>query len=222
MTQEQWNAVDDYFNGLLVPEDDALSAAAEANIEFGLPDLAVSPGQGKLLHLLARIHGARRILEIGTFGGYSSIWLGRALPPGGRLVTIEWEESFAKVAAANIERAGLTDAVEQHVGRALDILPGLCPAGSDPFDMVFIDANKPDIPAYFAWALKLSRPGGVVVVDNVVLGGAVTDPAHPDRGVQGVRRFHELLADEPRVSATSVQTVGVKGYDGFTLALIAS
>ncbi|MFB9515221.1 O-methyltransferase [Streptomyces purpureus] len=222
MTQEQWNAVDGYFNSLLIEEDDALAAAARAHIDFELPDLAVARNQGKLLHLLARIHGARRVLEIGTFGGYSTIWLARALPEGGRLVTIEWEASFAEAAAAHIERAGVAGMVEQHVGKALDILPALAGSGADPFDLVFIDANKPDIPEYFSWALKLSRPGGVVVVDNVVLGGAVADPDHQDRGVQGVRRFHDMLAEEPRVTATSIQTVGAKGYDGFTLALISS
>ncbi|KUN81021.1 methyltransferase [Streptomyces bungoensis] len=220
MEQERWNSVDAYFSSLLVKEDEALSKAARAHEDFDLPDLAVSAPQGKLLHLLARIGQARRILEIGTFGGYSSIWLARALPPDGRLVTIEWERSFADAAASRLAEAGVAHLVEQHVGRALDILPALDRPGTTPFDMVFVDANKPDIPEYFTWALKLSRPGAVVVVDNVVLGGAVTDPDHTDAGVQGVRRFHELLAGRTDVTATSIQTVGTKGYDGFTLALI--
>ncbi|MFB8117194.1 O-methyltransferase [Streptomyces sp. NPDC055962] len=220
MTQNQWSAVDDYFDAVLGDEDPALAAAAQAHVAFDLPDIGVSRSQGKLLHLLARIQGAGRILEIGTFGGYSTIWLARALPPGGRLVTVEWERSFAEAAAGHIERAGVADVVEQHVGRALDILPALAKDGGPPFDLVFIDANKPDTPEYFTWALELSRPGGVIVVDNVVLGGAVAGTADQDGGVRGMRRFHEMLAAEPRVSATSIQTVGSKGYDGFTLALI--
>ncbi|WP_194293942.1 O-methyltransferase [Streptomyces sp. RB17] len=220
MEQELWNSVDAYFSSLLVEQDEALSKAARAHVEFDLPDLAVSAPQGKLLHLLARLGRARSILEIGTFGGYSSIWLARALPSDGRLVTIEWERSFAEAAAARLAEAGVAHLVEQHVGRALDILPTLDRPGTAPFDMVFIDANKSDIPAYFDWARKLARPGAVVVVDNVVLGGAVAEPDHPDAGVQGVRRFHEQLAGRTDVVATSIQTVGTKGYDGFTLALI--
>ncbi|MCS7476740.1 O-methyltransferase [Umezawaea endophytica] len=220
MDKQSWNDVDDYVNGLLVADDPALTAAAAANVDFDLPDLAVSPGQGKFLNLLARIRGARRILEIGTFGGYSTIWLARALPADGTLVTIEYEESFARVAAGHIESAGVADRVRQRVGRALDILPELTGDPAAPFDLVFIDANKPDIPEYFEWALKLTRPGSLIVVDNVVQGGAVADPDHPDRGVQGVRRFLEGLADEPRVDATTLQTVGAKGHDGFTLALV--
>ncbi|MDQ0793025.1 O-methyltransferase [Streptomyces sp. B1I3] len=220
MEQKLWSAVDSYFDTVLGDEDPALAAAAQAHMAFDLPDIGVSRPQGKLLHLLARIQGAERILEIGTFGGYSTIWLARALPPGGRLVTIEWERAFAEAAAGHLEQAGVAGVVEQHVGRALDILPTLAKAGGPPFDMVFIDANKPDTPEYFTWALELSRPGGVIVVDNVVLGGAVGEPGDPDGGVRGMRRFHEMVAAEPRVSATSIQTVGGKGYDGFTLALI--
>ncbi|MFJ6462362.1 O-methyltransferase [Streptomyces sp. NPDC091387] len=220
MTQNQWSAVDDYFDSVLGDEDPALAAAAQAHVAFDLPDIGVSRPQGKLLHLLARIQGAERILEIGTFGGYSTIWLARALPPGGRLVTIEWERTFAEAAAGHLEQAGVAGVVDQHVGRALDILPTLAEGGGPPFDLVFIDANKPDTPEYFTWALELSRPGGVIVVDNVVLGGAVGEAGNPDGGVRGMRRFHEMLAAEPRVSATSIQTVGGKGYDGFTLALI--
>ncbi|MFF6995498.1 O-methyltransferase [Streptomyces sp. NPDC008313] len=220
MTQNQWSAVDGYFDTVLGDEDPALAAAAQAHIGFDLPDIGVSRSQGKLLHVLALVQRAERILEIGTFGGYSSIWLARALPPGGRLVTIEWERSFAETAAGHLARAGVADRVDQRVGRALDILPDLAKAGEKPFDLVFIDANKADTPEYFTWALDLSRPGGVIVVDNVVLGGAVADAGNPDGGVRGMRRFHEMVAAEPRVSATTIQTVGAKGYDGFTLAVI--
>lgn len=220
MTESMWNAVDAYTTGALVASDAALDTAATANEEFGLPDIAVAPNQGKFLHLLARVQGARSILEIGTFGGYSSIWLARALPEGGRLVTLESEESFAAVARANIARAGVADAVDLRVGTAMDLLAELAAEDAGPFDLVFVDANKPAIPEYFTWALRLTRPGSVIVVDNVVLGGAVLDPEHPDRGVRGVRRFHEMVAAEPRVSATTLQTVGSKGHDGFTLALV--
>ncbi|MEU5694065.1 O-methyltransferase [Actinosynnema sp. NPDC020468] len=220
MTEERWKAVDDYFESVAGEPDPALDAAAGANVGFDLPDIAVSPAQGRFLNLLARVRGARNILEIGTFGGYSTIWLARALPADGTLVTIEYEKSFAEAAAANIARAGVADRVRQEVGRALDILPGLTADPAAPFDLVFVDANKPDIPEYFEWALKLTRPGSVIVVDNVVQGGAVADPDHPDRGVRGVRRFLEGLAHDTRVDATSLQTVGVKGHDGFTLALV--
>lgn len=212
--------MDHYIDTLLVGVDPALESAAAANVDFDLPDIAVSPSQGKLLNMLARIRGARTILEIGTFGGYSTIWLARALPADGTLVTIEYEESFARTAAGHIERAGVADRVRQRVGRALDILPELVGDPAAPFDLVFIDANKADIPEYFEWALKLTRPGSLIVVDNVVQGGAVADPNNPDRGVRGVRRFLEGLADEPRVDATTLQTVGAKGHDGFTLALV--
>ncbi|MFF0738942.1 O-methyltransferase [Streptomyces sp. NPDC004111] len=220
MTQNQWSAVDGYLDAVLGDEDPALAAAAQAHIGFDLPDIGVSRSQGKLLHLLALVQRAERILEIGTFGGYSSIWLARALPPGGRLVTVEWERSFAETAAGHLARAGVADRVEQKVGRALDILPDLAKTAEQPFDLVFIDANKPDTPEYFDWALALSRPGSVIVVDNVVLGGAVADADNPDGGVRGMRRFHEKVAAEPRVSATTIQTVGAKGYDGFTLAVV--
>ncbi|WP_090058461.1 O-methyltransferase [Lentzea fradiae] len=220
MGHDSWNAVDAYIDNLLVAPDPALEDAARANVGFELPDIAVSPAQGKFLHLLARIRGARTILEIGTFGGYSTIWLARALPAGGTLVTIEYEESFAAAAAGHIARAGVADRVRQLTGRALDVLPGLAGDPAAPFDLVFVDANKPDIPEYFEWALKLTRTGSLIVVDNVVQGGAVADPGHPDRGVRGVRRFLELVADEPRVEATTLQTVGAKGHDGFTLALV--
>lgn len=220
MNQDQWTAVDRYFGETLAPTDAALEAALQASAAAGLPAISVSPPQGKLLHLLARIHGARRILEIGTLGGYSTIWLARALPAGGRLVTLEIEPRHAEVARGNLERAGFAQQTEVRVGPALETLPKLAAEGGAPFDLVFIDADKVNIPAYFTWALKLTRPGAVIIVDNVVRNGAVIDPASSDPSVQGVRRLNAMLAAEPRVSATSIQTVGAKGYDGFTLALV--
>lgn len=220
MPQETWTAVDDYFNALLVEEDAALLSAVADSDTAGLPPHQVAPNQGKLLHLLARIQGARTILEIGTLGGYSTIWLARALPHGGRLVTLEADERYGAVAAANIARAGLDDIVDLRIGKASDSLPLLAEEGSGPFDMVFIDADKPSNPAYLDWALKLTRPGSVIIGDNVVRDGAVTDPASSDPRVQGVRRFTELIAEHPQLTATTLQTVGAKGYDGFTLALV--
>jgi predicted O-methyltransferase YrrM len=220
MNPEQWTAVDSYINDLLVPSDPVLEAALRASTEAGLPQIAVSPAQGKLLHLLARIQGARHILEIGTLGGYSTIWLARALPDGGRLITMELDPKHAEVAQANIARAGLAARVDLRVGPALETLPRLAAENPDPFDLVFIDADKANIPDYFVWALKLCRRGSVIIVDNVVRNGAVIDPANTDPSVQGVRRFNEILSGEARVSATTIQTVGSKGYDGFTLALV--
>lgn len=222
MSQQTWTAVDDYFNGLLVEEDEALLAAATGSERAGLPPHQVAPNQGKLLNLLATIQGARSILEIGTLGGYSTIWLARALPADGRLVTLEADEHHAAVAAANVSRAGLDHIVDLRVGKALDALPRLADEGAGPFDLVFIDADKPSNPAYLEWALELTRPGGVIVGDNVVRDGAVTDPADADPRVQGVRRFTELIAEHPRLTATTIQTVGAKGYDGFTLALVTA
>jgi predicted O-methyltransferase YrrM len=216
MAQDQWTAVDAYVGDLLVPADPVLDAALAASAAAGLPPHNVSPAQGKLLHLLARLRKARAILEIGTLGAYSTIWLARALPAGGRLVTLEVDPAHAAVARANLGRAALDDVVTLHEGRALDTLPRL----AGPFDMVFIDADKPANPDYFAWALRLSRPGALIVVDNVVRGGAVLDAASTDPNVQGVRRLHAVLAAEPRVSATTIQTVGSKGWDGFTLAVV--
>jgi predicted O-methyltransferase YrrM len=220
VSQQTWTAVDDYFNGLLVDEDAALVSAVADSDAAGLPPHQVAPNQGKLLHLLARIQGARTVLEIGTLGGYSTIWLARALPADGRLVTLEADERCADVAARNIARAGLDHVVDLRVGKALDTLPLLADEGAGPFDLVFIDADKPSNPAYLEWALRLTRPGSVIVGDNVVREGAVVDPASQDARVQGVRRFTELVAEHPRLTATMVQTVGVKGYDGFTLALV--
>ncbi|MET9863818.1 O-methyltransferase [Streptomyces smyrnaeus] len=220
MSQEQWTAVDSYTGKLLIPQDTTLERASRASREAGLPDVEVSPHQGKLLHLLTRIHGARTVLEIGTFSGYSTMWLARALPADGKLITIESGILFAKEAAAHIEEAGLAHLVDQRVGKALDVLPQLAAEGAGPFDLCFIDADKPGMPEYFRWALALSRPGSVIVVDNVVLGGSLVDSAGTDPAVDGARALHDMLAAEPRVSATTVQTVGAKGYDGFTLAVV--
>ncbi|MGC9955205.1 MAG: O-methyltransferase [Rhizomicrobium sp.] len=216
MTQRQWNAVDRYFADLLIAPDAALDAARDASRVAGLPDIAVAPNQGKLLYLLARMLGAKRILEIGTLGGYSTIWLARALPPDGKLITLEYDPKHAEVARANIARAGLAEVVEVITGRALDTLPKL----SGPFDFFFIDADKISNADYFHWALKLSRCGSVIVVDNVVRDGEVVDAKSADPGVTGVRRLMDYIASEPRISATILQTVGVKGYDGLALALV--
>ncbi|GAB1538014.1 O-methyltransferase [Scytonema sp. NUACC21] len=222
MTQEQWTAVDDYFINLLVPTDPVLDVTLQSSIEAGLPPQHVSPNQGKLLLLLAQIQRARNILEIGTLGGYSTIWLARALPPDGRLISLEANPKHTEVARSNIAHAGLSNVVELRLGRALDTLPHLAAEGLAPFDLIFIDADKPNNPDYFVWALKLSRRGSLIIADNVVRNGAVVDAASSDPSVQGVRRFNELLAAEPRVSATVIQTVGSKGYDGFAIALVTS
>lgn len=219
-SQERWNMVDDYISGLLVPSDPALDAALQASRAAGLPSIQVSAAQGKLLHLLARLGRARRILEIGTLGGYSAIWLARALPAGGRLVTLEVDPTHARVAMANVEAAGLAEVTELRLGLALDSLAQLSAEGCEPFDLVFIDADKPTIPEYFTWSLRLSAPGSVIIVDNAVRGGALADAGSDDPAVVGLRRLHELMAAEPVVSATTIQTVGTKGYDGFTIALV--
>ena len=221
MSQDKWTAVDAYLTSLFVPTDPALDAALAASAKAGLPSIHVSPNQGKLLHLLARMHQARRILEIGTLGGYSTIWLARALPPaasGGRLVTLEYDPRHAEVARTNIARAGLADVVEVIVGPALQTLPRLL--GQVPFDLIFIDADKTNYPEYLEWSVKLSRPGTAIIADNIVRKGAVTDPASADANVQGVRRFNELLVKSGRISATAIQTVGSKGYDGFVLGIV--
>ena len=220
MNQQTWTAVDRYVDDLLVGHDAALEAALQASAQAGLPAINVAPSQGKLLNLLARVLGARAILEIGTLGGYSTIWLARALPADGRLVTLEIDATHAEVARANIARAGLSQRVQLRLGPALDTLAQLAAERAGPFDLSFIDADKPNIPAYFKWALQLSRPGSLIVVDNVVRDGAVIEAASLDASVQGVRRLNELMASEPRVSATTIQTVGAKGYDGFALALV--
>jgi predicted O-methyltransferase YrrM len=215
-----WNEVDRIVERQLIGEDADLDAALAANAAAGLPPIAVTPSQGKLLHLLARSLGARSILEIGTLGGYSSIWLARALAPGDRLVTLEADPAYAELAAANIARAGLAKLVDVRVGKALDTLPQLADEQPEPFDLVFIDADKVHTPDYFQWALRLTRPGSVIIADNVIRDGALADPDSSDSAVLGSRRLHEMLAAEPRVSATTIQTVGAKGYDGFTFVLV--
>ncbi|HLX95245.1 MAG TPA: O-methyltransferase [Verrucomicrobiae bacterium] len=220
MSQETWTAVDRYLAGLLGPPDPVLDAALADSAAAGLPAINVSPTQGRLLQLLARMQGTRNILEIGTLGGYSTIWLAQALPTGGRLITLEFDPKHAEAARANLARAGLTAVVELRVGRALDTLPQLAAEGRGPFDLIFIDADKPGTADYFVWALKLSRRGSVIIVDNVVRKGAVADAASDDPNVQGMRRFLDVLAAEKRVNATVIQTVGSKGYDGFALALV--
>jgi len=222
MTHEQWTAVDRYITDLFVPSDPVLDAALRATADAGMPLINVAPNQGKLLHILALASGARAILEIGTLGGYSTIWLARALPADGRLITLEADPKHAAVARANIARAGLADIVEVRLGRALDTLPQLAAEGRGPFDLVFIDADKPNTAAYFAWALKLTRRGGLIITDNIVRGGAVIDEGSADASVQGVRRFNAALAAEPRVSATAIQTVGSKGYDGLAIAVVTA
>ena len=222
MSHERWRAVDDYVADLLVPSDPALERAQAASAAAGLPAIAVSPSQGKLLHLLARAIGARRILELGTLGAYSTIWLARALPDDGRLVTVEAEGTFLEVARANIESAGLADLVELRHGRGLEVLPQLAAESGEAFDLTFIDADKSNTPEYFTWALELSRPGSLIIADNVIRDGALIDPGNEDPVIEGSRRLHQLLAAEPRVSATTIQTVGSKGYDGFTLALVTA
>ncbi|HEV3119290.1 MAG TPA: O-methyltransferase [Gemmataceae bacterium] len=220
MSQEQWTVVDRYLSDLLAPADPALEATLQTSAAAGLPAINVTPNLGKLLHLLARIQGARTILEIGTLGGYSTIWLARALPAGGKLITLEADATHAAVARGNLATAGLTDVVELRLGPALETLPQLAAEGRGPFDFIFIDADKPGYPDYLTWALKLSRRGTVIVADNIVRNGAVADPASADARVQGVRRFNAMLAAEPRVTATAIQTVGSKGYDGFALAVV--
>ncbi|HWZ57760.1 MAG TPA: O-methyltransferase [Gemmatimonadaceae bacterium] len=220
--RELWTAVDHYITDHLVPSDPALDAAVAASEAAGLPAIQVSPAQGKFLHLVARINGARSILEIGTLGGYSTIWLARALPPGGSLITLEAEPHHADVARANIARAGLAEVVDLRVGLAIDLLPVVAQQGHGPFDLIFIDADKPTIPAYVDWALRLSRPGSVIIVDNVIRDGALIDAESDDPSVVGVRRLTVQLAAEPRVSATMLQTVGTKGYDGFAIALVTA
>jgi predicted O-methyltransferase YrrM len=222
MSQDLWTAVDGYITGLLVPADPALDAALEASAAAGLPAINVAPNQGKLLMLLAQLQGARRILEIGTLGGYSTIWLARALPAGGRLVTLEANPEYAEVARRNLARAGFAGVAEVRVGPAAESLPRLAEEGAGPFDLVFIDADKPSTPEYFGWALRLARRGTLIVVDNVVRDGAVVDADSENPAVQGIRRFNEMAAAEPRVSATAIQTVGSKGYDGFALALVTA
>ncbi|MGA5447645.1 O-methyltransferase [Streptomyces umbrinus] len=224
MTEPQlWQDVDDYFTGLLAPPDDALTDALKDSDAAGLPHINVAPPQGKLLHLLAVIQGATRILEIGTLGGYSTIWLARALPQDGHLITLEYSERHAEVARRNLARAGLDKITEVRVGPALDSLTKLADEGDGnpaPFDLVFIDADKVNNPRYVEWAVKLTRPGSLIILDNVVRGGAVTDPTSDDPSVRGTREALDLFATHPKLTATAIQTVGSKGYDGFALARV--
>ncbi len=216
MSQDVWTSVDRYIAEQFIPEDAALDEALRESQRAGLPSIAVSAAQGKWLHLLARAVGARRILEIGTLGGYSGIWLARALRPGGRLTTLELDVTHAEVARKNFVRAGLGDAIEIRLGPALQTLPAL----RGPFDLIFIDADKPGYTDYFGWAVRLARPGALIIADNVIRNGAVADAGSTDVAVRGIQRFNAAVAAEPRVSATAIQTVGVKGYDGFAVILV--
>jgi predicted O-methyltransferase YrrM len=220
LDQPTFDAVDAFVEGTLVADDEPLRAALDAAAAAGLPQIQVSPAQGRLLHILARLQGARAVLEFGTLGGYSTILLARALPADGRLVTLEANAEYAEVARGSIERAGLGEVVELRVGPALETLGALEQEGAGPFDLVFVDADKVNTPNYVAWALDHCRPGALIVADNVVRGGTLADAASDDPATQAQRRLHEMLAEEARVSATTIQTVGTKGYDGFTIALV--
>jgi predicted O-methyltransferase YrrM len=222
VARPEWIAVDDYFGGLLTPKDKHLDAALAANRAAGLPAIDVSPLQGKFLHLLVQITRPKRVLEIGTLGGYSTIWMARALPRGGRIVSLEFNPKHADVARRNLENAGLLKRVDLRVGRAIDSLPVLASSGAGPFDLIFIDADKPSNPQYLEWALKLARVGTVIVVDNVVRDGKVADAKSTDADVRGTRKMTSWMAKEPRLSATVLQNVGVKGYDGFAMAVVVS
>ncbi|MGH9295323.1 MAG: O-methyltransferase [Acidimicrobiales bacterium] len=220
MAETTWTEVDRFLVDHLIGPDADLEAALEASAGAGLPPIAVSAPQGRLLYLLARIRGARSILELGTLGGYSTLWLARALPEDGRLVTLELRDRHAEVARANLARAGLADRVEVRVGPALDSLASLEREGAGPFDLVFIDADKPSNPDYFAACLRLCAPGSVIVADNVVRGGSVADAASTDADVRGAQAMIEAMGDAPQLEATAIQTVGEKGYDGFALAVV--
>jgi predicted O-methyltransferase YrrM len=218
--QKIWIDVDRYFVDTLNLSDPILDATMTANAAAELPAIDVAPNQGKLLHLFAKLVSARKILEMGTLGGYSTIWLARALPPGGRLVSLEFNPKHADVAKSNIQRAGLSDRVEIRVGAALDSLPIIQEERLGPFDFIFIDADKPNNPGYLEWAIKLSRPGTLIIVDNVVRDGAVADAASTDPTIEGTRRMFDLMASDSRLSSTALQTVGCKGYDGFAMAIV--
>ncbi len=218
VTNEQWTAVDRYITDLLLPADLALDAALDASQAAGLPPIAVSAALGKMLHLLVKATGARRVLELGTLGGYSTIWMARALAPGGRIITLELDPKHAEVARANFARAGVAGAIDLKLGRALDLLPAL--TADAPFDFIFIDADKGGYADYLSWAIELSRAGTLIIADNVVRGGNVANPAETDASVLGIRRFNEALAADTRVTATEIQTVGAKGYDGFAMIVV--
>ena len=220
MSKKKWTAVDRYISDTLIPPDPVLESALAVSKKSGLPPIAVAPNQGKFLMILAQAVGARSILELGSLGGYSTIWLARALPADGRLITLEFDPKHAEVTRANIAHAGLADKAEVRIGAALDTLPQLAAEGLGPFDLIFIDADKGNYPGYLEWAVKLSRPGTLIIGDNVVRDGDVIDAANPDPSVQGVRRMNEIIAAEPRLTATAIQTVGSKGYDGFMIAIV--
>src|ERR1700749_2653548 len=217
MSEELWAKVDDYLVEKLIPADAALTLAREADAEATLPAIDVSPAQGKFLYLLAKIQGARRILEVGTLGGYSTIWLARALPKGGKLITLEIEKRHADVARENLKRAGVASLVEQRVAPAAESLEALVKEGAGPFDLIFIDADKPNNPVYLDWAMRLARPGTLGIVDNVIREGAVIEAMSKDESVRGTRRLFDLMASDQRLEATALQTVGSKGYDGFVV-----
>ncbi len=219
MTPETWKAVDNYIGSLFIPPDAGLDGAQRAAIEADLPPIAVSAAQGKLLQIIARMCRARRILEIGTLAGYSTIWLARALPADGRLISLEFDPKHASVAAGNVQRAGVADRVEIRVGRAIDSLPAL--EGGEPFDLVFVDADKPSTPDYVRWALKLTRRGSVIIVDNVVRNGGILDASGADADSKGMREAMALIGAEPRLTTTAIQTVGAKGYDGFAISFVS-
>ena len=220
MSQELWTKVDDYINSVAIAPDAALEAASAAAVAAQLPPISVTPAQGKLLHLMARAYRATHILEVGTLAGYSTIWLARAVPAGGRVVTLESNSMHADIARANINRAGLSDRVDIRLGTALETLPQLATEKQGPFDFTFIDADRANLAEYFDWAVTLSHPGSVIIVDNVVRKGAVIDASSEDANIKGVRRFAERLSSDSRVAATMVQTVSAKGYDGFAMALV--
>jgi predicted O-methyltransferase YrrM len=220
MKQDQWTAVDHYITNTIVMPDESLRAALKRSEDAGLPAISVSPGQGKLLMQLAMIRGAKNVLEIGTLGGYSTIWLARGMAPGGKLITLEAEKRHADVARKNLDDAGVGAIVEIILGSALQSLPKLEKQGRGPFDLIFVDADKSSLPEYFQWAMKLSRSGSVIVIDNVVRKGEVLDTSGRDASVAGVRRMNELIAAEERACATTIQTVGHKGYDGFTMVVV--
>ena len=220
MNEAAWSKVDEYFDSVLSLRDDVMERVLKASTAAGLPEINVTAAHGKLLQMLARSNGSRNVLEVGTLGGYSSIWMGRGLPVGGKLTTLELNPEFAKVAEKNIAMAGLEKVVEVRVGKAIENLPVLAAEKREPFDFVFIDADKPSNADYFEWAMKLSRRGTIIVVDNVVRDGKVTEAGSDDAGVKGARRVLEMMGREKRVEATAIQTVGAKGYDGFALALV--
>lgn len=222
MSQNQWDAVDTYFNSLFVPADDALDSTLKSTVDAGLPAINVAPNQGKLLMVLAKSIRARRILEVGTLAGYSTIWLARGMEPDGKIITLEIDARHADVARANMERAGLTNVVEVKLGSAHATLAELAAANVEPFDLVFVDADKASTPTYLEYALQMTKVGSYIILDNVVRDGRVVDPNHPDVHVQGIQKGLAMLANDPRVIVTALQTVGSKGYDGLAVALRVS